>query len=293
MRGFGRRVRRRLFPARVRQPLFGSSVTDDLLFGQPINTLLRLVHRWGYRQTVVDDGVSVVVVNWNTLDRLKVVIEATRRFSPPSTEIIVVDNASTDGSRDWLKTRPFSIRVALLPVNIGHGRGLDVGVALSRRPIVVTLDSDAFPYSGDWLRVLIDPIQEEGLLACGMWGRRDRLHPACAAFTRNSYYASNLSLMGYIPYVDRGEKVELGVNAWDTGELFFNTLGLDATRVLPVEPTEFGGCSMERVVYHHYASTTLRMSDATDGLAWARSSPDHLKSRESSWASAVASLLNW
>ena len=292
MRALGRRVRRLFFPTRVRQPLFRGPLSDDLLFGQPVNTILRLVHYWGNRQSVAADGVSVVVVNWNTLDRLKISIAAVQRFSPPSTEIIVVDNASTDGSREWLKNRPFGARVALLPVNIGHGRGLDVGVAFSRRPIVVTLDSDAFPYTGQWLPVLLKPIQEEGMLACGMWGRRDRLHPACAAFTRKSYFTSNLSLMGYIPYVDRGEPFELGLNAWDTAEVFFNSLGPDQTRILPADPTDFGGCTMAGAVYHHYASTTLRMSETTDGLAWARSSPDHLESEERSWATAVASLLS-
>ena len=109
-------------------------MTDDLIFGQPVNTLMRLGHRWGGRQPLATEGVSVVVVNWNTLDVLMVTLEAIRRFSPATTEIIVVDNGSTDGSRAWLRTRPFSCRVALLPANIGHGRGLDVGVAMSRRP---------------------------------------------------------------------------------------------------------------------------------------------------------------
>ena len=158
-----------------------AGLSDDLLFGQPVNLLLRLVHRWGRRQMVSNDGASVIVVNWNTLDVLKVTLQAIRRFSPPTTEIIVVDNGSSDGSQEWLKTRPFLCHVVALPVNIGHGQALDVGVAVARRPIIVTLDSDAFPYDAGWLDTLLAPILHDGKSAAGMWGRRDRLHPACAA----------------------------------------------------------------------------------------------------------------
>ena len=278
----GRQVRKAFWPGLVRQPLYRGPLTDDLLFGQPVNTVMRLVHRWGRSRPVAAEGASVVVVNWNTLDVLKVTMEALRCFSPPSTEIIIVDNGSTDGSREWLKTRPFSSRVALLPANIGHGRGLDVGVAMSRRPIVITLDSDAFPYSGRWLDTLLEPILSHGKLAAGMWGRRDRVHPACAAFTRTSYYDSGLSLMGYIPYVDRGEEPRLGVNAWDTAEMFFNSLGSDATTIFPADETDFEGCTMGGVVYHHYNSTTLRMGD-TDA--------EYLGTHQSSWSRAVETLL--
>lgn len=281
-RGFGRIARKLLVPNRVRQPLYRGPLSDDLIFGQPVNTIMRFVHRWGRRRPTASEGASVIVVNWNTLDVLMVTLEAIRRFSPITTEIIVVDNGSTDGSRAWLRTRPFSSRVALLPANIGHGRGLDVGVAMSRRPIVVTLDSDAFPYSDRWLDVLLRPIVEDGMLAAGMWGRRDRLHPACAAFTRSSYFESDLSLMGYIPYVDRGEQFELGVNAWDTAEVFFNSLGKHATHIFAADSTDFEGSTMAGVVYHHYNSTTLRMSD-TD--------PDYLETHGTSWSRAVASLL--
>ena len=88
--------------------------------------------------------------------------------------------------------------------------------------------------------------------------------------------------MGYIPYVDRGEAFQLGVNAWDTAEVFFNSLGSGATRIFPADPTDFEGCTMADVVYHHYNSTTLRMGD-TD--------PGYLDAHVNSWSRAVDALL--
>ena len=153
---------------------------------------------------------------------------------------------------------------------------------MSNRPIIVTLDSDAFPYSKRWLDTLLAPILQEGKTAAGMWGRRNRLHPACAAFTRESFYDSNLSLMGYIPYVDKGEPFEFGVNAWDTAEPFFNSLGPDATTIFAADPTDFDGCTMAGVVYHHYNSTAGRMGGFSE---------DELSAHGDSWGRAVQSLL--
>ena len=51
----------------------------------------------GYRP-----GVTVMTVNWNSLPYLAPMLDATRAMSPADTEIVVVDNGSTDGSLEYL-----------------------------------------------------------------------------------------------------------------------------------------------------------------------------------------------
>ena len=47
---------------------------------------------------------SVIFVNWNGGELLRRAVESVERFAPSAPfEIIVVDNASTDGSREWLR----------------------------------------------------------------------------------------------------------------------------------------------------------------------------------------------
>src|SRR5262245_13654134 len=62
-------------------------------------------------------GVTVVIVNYDTLEYLRTTVGAVRRFSLPSTRIIVVDNGSTDGSVQWLRQE--GLRSVALGTNVG------------------------------------------------------------------------------------------------------------------------------------------------------------------------------
>lgn len=249
----------RFFSRRQRPPLYDGSVFDDLLFGQPLNILPRLAMAAGRRREPTLPGVTVVIVNFNTLEPLKIVLRAVREMSPDNTQIIVLDNASKDGSRDWLKDHPHGIRLISLPVNIGHGRALDIGIAAARTSIVVTLDSDAFPYDPKWLDVLLPPLQDDRYWAAGWRGTRDRLHPACTALKRDRFLAARTSYCNFNLHRDLGEVPEFSRNTWDTGELLFERMGREAALLLPTsDVVEYGGQQMAGVVYHHCGLTTLQ-----------------------------------
>jgi hypothetical protein len=277
-----RLARRTLFPNRRRPALYDRSLFDDLLFGQPLNLLPRAAMARGRRRRIRPHGVTVVIVNYNTIAQIQVVLGAVRRFSPADIEIIVVDNASSDGSREWLSSRPYGIRFIRVPVNIGHGRALDIGMAAARTQYVVTLDSDAFPYDAAWLELLLAPLADDLKWAAGWRGVRDRLHPACAAFKRDRFFALRTSFANYNLHADLGEEPVFGVNTWDTGELLFERLGREHTHLLVTsDVAEFGGQQMANVVYHHCGMTTLRQpGDLRDPVA-----------HTEGWALAIAALL--
>lgn len=120
---------------------------------------------------------TVIIVNWNSLDMLHHSVSAVRRFSVPGTRIIVVDNGSSDGSVEWL-TDQNDIRRVLLDKNWGHAPGLEIGVLSARTRTIVALDVDAFPISPDWLDVLLTPLSR-GARVAGVAGGSDHR----AAFT--------------------------------------------------------------------------------------------------------------
>ncbi|MDO8392266.1 MAG: glycosyltransferase [Actinomycetota bacterium] len=126
-------------------------------------------------------GVTVVTVNWNSLPFLSVMLDATRAMSPPDTEILVVDNGSTDGSRDYLATRR-DVRVARLPLNFGHGIALDLALPTVDTEFVAILDVDAFPINDKWLSVSVAAL-ESGALVAGAHMHRNFIHP-CFFVTR-------------------------------------------------------------------------------------------------------------
>jgi glycosyltransferase involved in cell wall biosynthesis len=68
-------------------------------------------------------SVSVVIVTHNEGDNLRRTVEATRATVPDSTEIVVIDDASTDGSAERLESEPgIVIERPDRPLGISAGR---------------------------------------------------------------------------------------------------------------------------------------------------------------------------
>ncbi len=94
---------------------------------------------------------SVVLVNYNTKELTLRALEALDReigVSPFEVEVILVDNASVDGSLEGVAAR--FPRVILLPseVNLGFGRGNNLGVEVASGEILLFLNTDTEIRSG-------------------------------------------------------------------------------------------------------------------------------------------------
>ena len=122
---------------------------------------------------------TVVTVNWNSWAHLAVLIDVVGRRSPAGTEILVVDNGSSDESRRRLREHP-GISTVRLPLNLGHELALDLGVLSCRTEFAVALDVDAFPLHDRWLEQLLAPL-DAGARISGARLNRDYVHPCCWA----------------------------------------------------------------------------------------------------------------
>lgn len=100
--------------------------------------------------------VSVVVPNWNGVERLPACLEALAKQTLKA-HIIVVDNGSTDNSRALLYGQYPEVEVIPEPVNLGFAGGVNAGI---RRVIelgydyVALLNNDALP-EPSWLSNLV------------------------------------------------------------------------------------------------------------------------------------------
>jgi len=110
-------------------------------------------------------SVSVVVVNFNGGDYFRRCLEALSKTAYPNFEVIVVDNASTDGSVDEVK-RCFAsdprVRVVVNSVNVGHAEGCNIGARVSSGEYLVFLDSDTEVRGENWLRELVKVMESDG-----------------------------------------------------------------------------------------------------------------------------------
>ena len=86
---------------------------------------------------------SVLIVNWNTKDRLRACLASIHRFPPTETiEVIVVDNASTDGSVEMIRTEYPSITLICPKINTGYARGNNLAFAQAKGEWLLTLNPD-------------------------------------------------------------------------------------------------------------------------------------------------------
>ena len=136
--------------------------------------------------------ITVLTVNHNTLDFLTLLVRSVREFwVPVPTSIMVIDNYSTDGSREWLERQP-DVEAHLLDCNTGHGPGLDYGLSRVNTRFVLVLDSDAHLLRFDWDVDLIklyeaDPRRR---LIAAKGGVKKPVHP-CFMFFEAQYFKSN------------------------------------------------------------------------------------------------------
>jgi GT2 family glycosyltransferase len=93
--------------------------------------------------------VSVVIVNWNTreltarcIDTLKKSVEGL------ATQIIVVDNNSSDGSADYIAERHPDVCLVRSGENLGFARGNNLGFGYARGEYLVLLNSDTVVLEG-------------------------------------------------------------------------------------------------------------------------------------------------
>jgi glycosyltransferase involved in cell wall biosynthesis len=101
---------------------------------------------------------SIVIPVYNEKNTILEVLERVRGVDL-SKEIIVVDDCSTDGTREILKTLPPSddLRIIFQPVNQGKGAALRAGFASVSGDIVVVQDAD-LEYDPAEYGALIQPI---------------------------------------------------------------------------------------------------------------------------------------
>lgn len=88
--------------------------------------------------------VTVVVVSYNTKEKLRQCIEAIE----PEHEIIVIDNASTDGSPEMVRNNFPAVKLIQNQENRGFGAANNQGIEEARGELILLLNSDAYAHPG-------------------------------------------------------------------------------------------------------------------------------------------------
>jgi N-acetylglucosaminyl-diphospho-decaprenol L-rhamnosyltransferase len=92
---------------------------------------------------------SIVIVNFNAREHLVNCLRSVAA-APPSTphQIIVVDNASTDGSADAVRAGWPAVTLLELPANVGFAAGNNAGIRAGHGEFVLLLNNDTIVPAG-------------------------------------------------------------------------------------------------------------------------------------------------
>lgn len=93
--------------------------------------------------------VSVVIPNWNGKHLLGPCLDSLALQSHPDIEVIVVDNASHDGSADFVKSHHADVTLVELERNLGFAPATNRGVERSTGQIIAFLNNDTVCHP-DW-----------------------------------------------------------------------------------------------------------------------------------------------
>lgn len=98
---------------------------------------------------------SIVIPSWNTRDLLRVCLRTIAEADTPEHEIIVVDNASADGSADMVAAEFPDVRLIREDTNTGFARGCNIGIAAATGRFVLIHNADTEVYP-DSIRLMLD-----------------------------------------------------------------------------------------------------------------------------------------
>ncbi len=102
--------------------------------------------------------VSVVVVSWNALDIVKRCLPSVVATKYAPLEIIFADNASTDGSSEWIESNLPSVKIVRHPENWAFCKGNNEAIRHASGEYVVLLNNDV-EVPPDWLKPLVETLE--------------------------------------------------------------------------------------------------------------------------------------
>jgi len=130
---------------------------------------------------------SIVIPNWNGQHFLQVCLDSLRAQTYPNIEVIIVDNASTDGSQEYIRENYPEVKLVELPENRGFTGACNAGMEAAQGGIISLLNNDT-EVDPNWVQAVVDTFQRDervGIVASKMllFSQRDTLHTAGDGFT--------------------------------------------------------------------------------------------------------------
>jgi len=171
--------------------------------------------------------VAVVILNWNGISHLREFLPSVMSSTCPNLEIVIGDNASTDGSVDFIKNEYPSIKIIQNNENYGFTGGYNRVLAGVEADYFILLNSDVEVFPG-WIEPVINLMESDSLIAVAA--------PKIKSYTEKNFFEHAGAAGGFIdsfgyPFCrgrmfyemeqDNGQYEQTGEVFWASGAAMF------------------------------------------------------------------------
>jgi GT2 family glycosyltransferase len=111
-------------------------------------------------------NVSIVILNWNGLELLKECVPSVTKAAgvyADDCEVMVIDNGSSDKSREYLLDTFPEVKVLPLEENLSFTRAMNMGIREAGGEVVISLNNDTIVEKG-FILPLVERFREDGAL---------------------------------------------------------------------------------------------------------------------------------
>ncbi|MGZ9585257.1 glycosyltransferase family 2 protein [Paenibacillus marinisediminis] len=106
------------------------------------------------------EGTSIIIPSYNKLDMLKDCIDSIQKHTPNNHEIIVIDNASTDGTGAYLQSMVGKLRFHINESNRGFSGAVNTGLMMAKGQTICILNNDTL-VTPNWLSNLLNCLHSD------------------------------------------------------------------------------------------------------------------------------------
>ncbi len=154
---------------------------------------------------------SVVIPNWNGRHFLDACLASLEQQSYRDIEIIVVDNASQDGSQALVRDGFPQVQLIALPENRGFTGACNIGMQAASGDIIALLNNDT-QVDVNWVKAIVAAFRSErevGMVASKMllFDKRDHFHTAGDTFATDGSAGNRGAWEADLGQYDRAEYV--------------------------------------------------------------------------------------
>lgn len=106
------------------------------------------------------EGTSIIIPTYNKKEMLQACIESIQAHTPSQHEIIVVDNASTDGTTAYLESLAGKVRFHINESNRGFSGAVNTGLMMAKGQSICILNNDTL-VTPNWLMNLLNCLNSD------------------------------------------------------------------------------------------------------------------------------------